>query len=124
MSRTVWAGGGKCMRRKLGCLSLAGFVILLAIGAIPVDAGIRPSFSLDHCSWNATYIVLVQTTPRDGVFSVVESWKGDLKPRDSLDVPELKSNKDAVPISSYPKRQGFGSQDTQERRVGKECRGW
>ena len=101
------------MRRKLGCLSLAGFVILLAIGAIPVDAGIRPSFSLDHCSWNATYIVLVQTTPRDGVFSVVESWKGDLKPRDSLEVPELKPNKDAVPISSYPKPQGFGSQDTQ-----------
>src|SRR5437016_1049831 len=66
-----------------------------------------------HCSWNATYIVLVQTTPRDGVFSVVESWKGDLKPRDSLEVPELKPNKDAVPISSYPKPQGFGSQDTQ-----------
>src|SRR2546429_9968335 len=53
------------------------------------------------------------TTPRDGVFSVVESWKGDLKPRDSLEVPELKPNKDAVPISSYPKPQGFGSQDTQ-----------
>jgi hypothetical protein len=101
------------MRRKLGCLSLAEFVILLAIGAIPVDAGIRPSFSVDRCSWNATHIVVVQTTPKDGVFSVVESRKGDLKPGDSLEVPELKPNKDAVPISSDRKPQGFGSQDTQ-----------
>jgi hypothetical protein len=101
------------MRRELGCLSLAGSVILLAIRAIPVDASIRASFSLDRCSWNATHIVLVQTTLKDGVFSIVESWKGDLKPGDSLEVPELKPNKDAVPISSYPKPQGFGSQDTQ-----------
>jgi hypothetical protein len=92
---------------------LAEFVFLLAIGAIPVDAGIRPSFSVDRCSWNATHIVVVQTTPKDGVFSVVESRKGDLKPGDSLEVPELKPNKDAVPISSDRKPQGFGSQDTQ-----------
>jgi hypothetical protein len=101
------------MRRKLECLSLAEFVILLAIGAIPVDAGIRPSFSLDRCTWSATHIVSVQTTPTDGVFSVVESWKGNLKPGDSLEVPELKPSKDAVSISSHPKRQGFGSQDSQ-----------
>jgi hypothetical protein len=92
---------------------LVGFAIFLAIGPIPVDAGIRPSFSLDGCSWSATHIVLVQTTPEDGVFSVVESWKGDLKPGDSLGVPELKPNKDAVPISSVPKPHGFGSQDVQ-----------
>lgn len=103
----------ECMRRKLGCLSLAGFVVFLTLGAIPVDAGIRPSFSVDHCSWNAMHIVLVPTTPKDGVFSVVESWKGNLKPGDSLEVPELKPNKDSVPISSFPKPQGLGSEDTQ-----------
>ena len=101
------------MGRKSGCLSLAGFVVFLAIGAITVDAGIRPSFSLDGCSWSATHIVLVQTTPTDGAFSVVESWKGDLKPGDSLEVPELKPNKDAVPISSNQEPQGFGSEDAQ-----------
>jgi hypothetical protein len=90
---------------------LAGFVILSSIGAIPVDGGIRPSFSLDRCSWNATHIVLVQTIAKDGVFSVVESWKGNLKPGDSLEVPELKPNKDAVSISSYPKPPGFRSED-------------
>jgi hypothetical protein len=95
------------MRRKSGCLSLVGFVVFLAIGAIPVDAGIRPSFSLDGCSWRATHIVLVQTTPEDGVFSVVESWKGGLKPGDSLEIPELKPNRNAVPISELSKTAGI-----------------
>lgn len=98
------------MTRKFGCLSWVGFVVLLAI-AIPVDAGIRASFSLDRCSWNATHIALVKTIPKDGVFSVVESWKGNLKPGDLLEVPGLKPNKDAVAISSYPKPPGFNSQD-------------
>jgi hypothetical protein len=95
------------MRLKLAYVPFTAFVILLAIGAIPVDASIRPSFDLDSCSWNATHIVLVETTVRDGVFSVVESLKGDLKPADSLEIPELKPTDDAVPISSYPKPQGF-----------------
>jgi hypothetical protein len=101
------------MRRKLGCLSLAGFVLLFASSAIRVDAGFRPSFSLDGCSWLATHIVLVQTTLEGGIFSVVESWKGDLKPGDSLDLPELRPNKDAVEISSSQKPKGFGSEDAQ-----------
>jgi hypothetical protein len=78
------------MRRKVGCLCLAGFVVLLAIGEIPVDAGIRPSFSLDGGLWNAAHIESVQTTPADGVLSVVESSKGDLKAGDSLETSELK----------------------------------
>jgi hypothetical protein len=100
------------MRRKFVYASLTGAVIFLAIGAIPIRAGIRPSFGLDHCSWNATYIVLVQTTPKDGVFSVIESWKGDLKPGDSVEVPELKPYEDAVPIGSSQKSKEFGRQDS------------
>ncbi len=99
------------MRLKSGFGSLAGCLALLAIGAIPVAASIRPSFSLDGCSWNATNVALVQTTAKDGVFSVVKSWKGDLKPGDTLEVPELKPNKDAAPISSYPGPPGFVLQD-------------
>jgi hypothetical protein len=101
------------MRRKLIYASLTGLVIFLAISALPVQGGIRPSFSLDGCSWDATHIVLVQTTARDGVFSVVQSWKGDLKPGDSLEVPQLKPDGKAVPISKYPKPEGFGFSDTQ-----------
>src|SRR5271165_5061759 len=111
MGRIVSVNGGNCMRLKSGFGSLTGCLVFLAIGAIPVAAGIRPSFSLDECSWNATNIALVQTTTKDGVFSVVESWKGDLKPEDTIEVPELKPNKDAVPISSYPKPAGFALQD-------------
>lgn len=99
------------MRLNLAWVSLAECLILFAIVAIPLDAGIRPSFDLDPCSWNATHIALVQTTANEGVFSVVESWKGDLKPGESLELPELKPNKNAVPISSYPKPVGFDLED-------------
>jgi len=95
------------MRLNLRYFPLAGLMILLMILAIPVDAGFRPSFDLDDCSWKATHVVLVKTTSTDGVFSVVKSWKGNLKPGDSLEVAELKPDKDAVPISSYPRPMPF-----------------
>ena len=89
------------MRATLGFAPLVGCLVLLASGVIPVDASIRQSFSLDQCTWNATHIVLVQTTAKDGLFSVVESWKGDLKPGEPLEVPELRPDENAVPISNY-----------------------
>lgn len=82
---------------------LTGGLGVLGIAAISSDGALRPNFSLDQCSWNATHIVLVQTTTKGGLFSVVESWKGDLKRGDSLEVRELKPDADAVSISSYPK---------------------
>jgi hypothetical protein len=89
------------MRATLAFAPLVGCLVLLASGVIPVDASIRQSFSLDSCTWNATHIVLVQTTAKDGLFSVVESWKGDLKPGEPLEVPELRPDENAVPISNY-----------------------
>jgi hypothetical protein len=73
------------MRRKVGCLCLAGFVVLSAIGAIPVDAGIRPSF---HPGWwfvrRHAYWVGANDARGWTLFSrgVLE---GDLKAGDSLD---------------------------------------
>jgi hypothetical protein len=101
----------------LGHPVLAGLLILLTIVAILVDAGFLPSLALDSCSWNATHVVLVKTTSNDGVFSVVKSWKGDVKPGDTLEVPGLKSDKDAVPISRYPKsgQSHFDSSGISER---------
>ena len=61
------------MMLKLRGLACVGLVVLLTIGPFPVDAGIRPSFNLDDSSWNATHIVMVQTTTDSAVFSVVES---------------------------------------------------
>ena len=99
------------MRLKLRNLSLTSCLILSAISPVSLDASIRPSFSLDECSWNATHIALVQTTANDVVFSVVESWKGDLKPGDSLELSELKPAENAVPITSYAKSGGSTLQD-------------
>ena len=41
------------------------------------------------------------------VFSVVESWKGDLKPGESVELPDLKPNENALALSPYPKDGGF-----------------
>jgi len=56
-----------------------GLIPILVFSLLhPANAAIRPSFSLDYCSWHATDIALVEVTPRPGVFRVMESWKGDL----------------------------------------------
>ena len=104
------------MGLKQGWLPAVGLAILLTIACVPVGAGFRPSFDLDDCSWNATHIVMVQTTPDTAVFSVVESWKGDLHPGDSLAVPELKPDTGAGPISARKKPAGIGSQEMQGAR--------
>ena len=80
-------------------------IVLALSGAFsPVSiAGIRPSFSLDHSSWQATDIVSVLTTEEDGVFEVQESLKGDLRPGDNVSVKELAPAPGAFPIAAYPR---------------------
>jgi len=92
---------------SLGFLRLCLQLILLAVFLLPVFAAIRPSFALDYCSWNATLIALVEATPKDGVFRVVESWKGELQPGALITVPELKPAPGAMPISLYPRKTDF-----------------
>ena len=53
-------------------------------------AGIRPSFNPDWFAWQATHIVLVTEGDKiDGEVTILESWLGDLKPGDTLKIPEL-----------------------------------
>ena len=87
------------------------FAIFLLTVTQTTHAGIRPSFWLDSCTWDATHIVLVATTSQGDVFTVTESWKGDLKAGDTLNVPELKPESDAVPISRYPEGEAFDHTD-------------
>jgi hypothetical protein len=91
----------------LGFLRLCLPLILFAVFLLPAFAGIRPSFALDYCSWHATDIVLVEIAPKDGIFSVVESWKGELQPGELISVPELKPAPGAMLISLYPGRTNF-----------------
>jgi hypothetical protein len=95
----------------LGFLRLCLLLILLAFFLLPAFAGIRPSFELDYCTWHATHVVLVEVTAAEGVFSVVESWKGELQPRERITFPELTPAFDAKPISVFPTRPDFLARD-------------
>jgi hypothetical protein len=69
-------------------------IILAACSAIV--AGIRPSFLSEACSWRATDIVVVTEGKEiDGVFTVLESLKGDLKPGQTIRIPEMAEFKSA-----------------------------
>ena len=89
------------------CLPL----ILLAISPRLTPARMEPSFELDYCTWHATDLVLVEVTAKDGVFSVVESWKGELRPSELITIPELTPAFGAKPISLYPTKTNFFAHD-------------
>src|SRR6266478_2770569 len=75
--------------------TLVVFVVVLT-GASIGNAGIRPSFSSESCSWRATDIVVVTEGKEiDGVFTILESLKGDLKPGQTIKIPEMAEFKSA-----------------------------
>jgi hypothetical protein len=69
--------------------------LALVIGGVMVCSAVAraeklPSFRLESSAWDATHIVEVtQEAKRDGVFTVVASWKGSLKRGDVLKFPAL-----------------------------------
>jgi hypothetical protein len=71
-------------------------LLLAAIGLVnSVSAAfagrIEPAFHTETAAWNATHVVLAgEGDEIDGRLKVHESWKGDLKPGDEIEVPELK----------------------------------
>lgn len=92
------------MHRKYFGLLRVGLLWALVSSFVPPSlAAIRASFSLDYSSWHATNIVLVEVTPRPGIFRAMESWKGDLEAGSSVAVPELQPVAGAVEIAAYRK---------------------
>src|SRR6185369_5181374 len=74
--------------------TLTSLLFLLTVSSA-ASAGLRPSFDPDGCSWRATDIVVVtEGSQIDGNFKVLETWKGDLKPGQTIRVPELRSFQD------------------------------
>jgi hypothetical protein len=61
--------------------------------------------------------VLVEVTPQDGVFIVVESWKGELQSDEHVSIPELKPVPGAVTISLYPRSEQIPRQPPGSRMV-------
>src|SRR5438874_1861724 len=65
-------------------------LLVWAAWTCPAFAAIRPSFHLDTSGWHATHIVVVTEGERiDGKVRVLESWRGDLRPGDRLELPDL-----------------------------------
>ena len=77
--------------------------VLFAVLSQSGFAMLRILFSPDQASWAASNIVVVETTPIDGTFAVVESWKGDLTTGTQVVIPELIPKAKALPISRYPR---------------------
>ncbi len=71
------------------------FLVVALLSLTPFTfAGIRPSFSLDHCTWNGTHIVVATEGDEiDGRLTVLESWKGELRPGEVISIPSLASFK-------------------------------
>ena len=72
-----------------------GFLVGLLLSFTPrTYAKIRPSFGIDDCTWHATHIVVATEGDKiDGRLTVLESWRGDLRPGDVISIPELTSFK-------------------------------
>ena len=74
---------------------LVVFLVATLLSFTPrMHAGIRPSFGLDHCTWYATHIVIATEGDEiDGRLTVLESWRGNLRPGEVISIPELASFK-------------------------------
>lgn len=93
------------MHRNISVSLRASLLSVLIISFVqPSLAAIRPAFLLDYCSWHATDVVLVEVTPKPGVFRVMESWKGDLRTGNLVTVPEIQPPTGAMEIVAYPKK--------------------
>lgn len=65
-------------------------IFLMVLTSAEAHAGIRPSFSLEHCAWHATDIVVASEGEAiDGKLSVLKVLDGALKIGESVSVPEL-----------------------------------
>ena len=74
--------------------SLTSFAILM-LAAVSASAGIRPTFDPEGSAWRATDIVVVtEGSQIDGVFTILETWKGDLKPGETISISEMGEFKD------------------------------
>jgi hypothetical protein len=91
----------ECSGDAMRIFRLCWPVILFAVTTQSAFAKLTASFSVNS-AWRATHIVVVETTPIDGAFDVLESWKGDLPAGSRLVIPELIPASNAVPISKYP----------------------
>lgn len=66
------------------------------LSSLCMFAGIRPSFYLESCVWNATEILVLAPTGHAGSFKVVETIKGDPQPGAMLELDGLRPTSGAT----------------------------
>jgi hypothetical protein len=71
------------------------FIATIAL-SLTSAAAVEPSFRVERATWHATDIVEVVAAEDGGQFTVLETWKGNLRHGDQLQVPELRPEADAV----------------------------
>lgn len=70
-------------------------LLLLLFFAAAAQARTWRSFDLDQCTWNASHIVVAtEGALIDGRLTVLESWRGDLRPGETISIPELAAFRD------------------------------
>jgi hypothetical protein len=83
---TLGAAYADRMRNVIMCLSIG--LLMVAVGDGRAEGAIIPSFYADGAAWGATHIVVAdEGATIDGLFTVLESWLGALKPGTKLHVP-------------------------------------
>jgi len=60
---------------------------------------IEPSFRLEESAWQASDVVLLETTVNDAEFIVTESWRGNLRVGELIEVHGLEPQDGAIAIS-------------------------
>jgi hypothetical protein len=86
-------------------------LIGVALFLVEVDARQIPGFSFRFSLQKATHIVVASEGEQiDGKLSVVESWKGDLQPGDTIEVPELAqfAAQETRTLRVYPNGREYG----------------
>lgn len=86
-----WDGAAGIIPRMDRLVKACAAVIL---SPLCMFAGIRPSFYLESCVWNATEILVI--SPTSGSFKVVETIKGDPQPGAMLELGGLRPTSGAT----------------------------
>ena len=88
-----WDGATGIIPRMDRVVKACAAVIL---SSVCMFAGIRPSFYLESCVWNATEILVLAPTGHAGSFKVVETIKGDPQPGAMLELDGLRPTSGAT----------------------------
>ena len=90
-------------------LRLSTIMLLSLVFVAPCIARVSETFYVESNTWDASQIVAVLETGNPGEFRVIETWKGDLKPQETIRVPEMATfQKESLRrVFTFDQKKGF-----------------